>query len=130
MHGLPQLKTPTIVCANCMIGKQHRDPILKKSNWRATEKLQLVHTDLCGPISPISNSKKWCIICFIDDFTRKAWTYFLVEKSDALIMFNRFKSYVDKEVGGYIKCLRTYRGGEFTSLSLMNSVQSMGSRGN
>ena len=41
---------------------------------------------------------------------------FLVEKSEALIMFKRFKIYVEKEVGGYIKCLRTNRGGEFTSL--------------
>jgi hypothetical protein len=76
--GLPQFKTPTTVCANCLIGKQHRDPIPKKSNWRATEKLQLIHADLCGPISPISNNNKRYIICFIDDFTRKAWTYILV----------------------------------------------------
>ncbi|CAL8151793.1 unnamed protein product [Prunus armeniaca] len=116
VHGLPQFKSPSTVCANCMIGKQHKDSIPKKSNWRATEKLQLVHADLCGPISPISNSKKRYIICFIDDFTRKAWTYFLVEKSEALSMFKHFKSYVEKEVGGYIKCLRTDRGGEFTSL--------------
>ena len=116
VHGLPQFKTPTKVCANCMIGKQHKDPIPKKRNRRAIEKLQLVHTDLCVPISPISNSKKRYIICFIDDFTRKAWTYFLVEKSVALIMFKRFKSYAEKEVRGYIKCLITYRGGEFTSL--------------
>lgn len=106
-HGIPQFKSPLTVCANCMIEKQHRDSISKKSNWRATEKLQLVHADLCGPISPISNSKKRYIICFIDDFTRKAWTYFLVQKSEALSMFKCFKSYVEKEVGGYVKCLRT-----------------------
>ena len=55
--GLPTFKTPTTVCAKCMIGKQHRDPIPKKSTWRATKRLQLIHADLCGPISPISNSK-------------------------------------------------------------------------
>lgn len=109
VHGLPQFKTPTTVCANCMIGKQHRDPIPKKSNWRATKKLQLIHADLYGPISPISNNNKRYIICFIDEFTRKAWTYFLVKKSEALVMFKRFKSYVEKEVGGYIKCLRIDR---------------------
>ena len=31
-------------------------------------------------------------------------------------MFKHFKSCLEKEVGGYIKCLRTDRGGEFTSL--------------
>ena len=98
VHGIPQFKSPSTVCASCMIGKQHKDSIPKKSNWKATEKLQLVHANLCGPISPTFNSKKRYIICFIDDFTRKAWTYFLVEKSEALSMFKRFKSYVEKEV--------------------------------
>ncbi|GJY62080.1 retrovirus-related pol polyprotein from transposon TNT 1-94, partial [Tanacetum coccineum] len=40
------------------IGKQHREAIPKKSEWRATEKLQFIHTDLCGPISPTSQSGK------------------------------------------------------------------------
>ena len=31
-------------------------------------------------------------------------------------MFKRFKRYVEKELGGYIKCLRIDQGGEFTSL--------------
>ena len=117
VHGIPQSTVPSTVCATCMTGKQHRDPIPKHNNWRATEKLQLIHADLCGPISPISSSKKRYIICFIDDLTRKAWTYFLVEKSEALYMFKRFKNYVEKEIGGHIKCLRTDRGGEFTSLA-------------
>ena len=30
-------------------------------------------------------------------------------------MFKQFKNYVEKEVGGLIKCLRSDRGGEFTS---------------
>lgn len=115
VHGLPQLTTSTTVCTTCMVGKQHRDPIPKKSNWRATQKLQLIHADLCGPITPTSNSNKRYSICFIDDFTRKIWIYFLVEKSDAFITFKYFKSLVEKETGSYIKCLRTDRGGEFTS---------------
>ena len=40
---------------------------------------------------------------------------FLVEKYEALSMFKHFKSCVEKEVRGYIKCLRLDRGGEFTS---------------
>ncbi|CAL9005605.1 unnamed protein product, partial [Prunus brigantina] len=32
VHGLPQFKSPSTVCANCMIGKQHRDSIPKKNS--------------------------------------------------------------------------------------------------
>ena len=38
------------------------------------------------------------------------------KKSKALSMFKQFKSCIEKKVGGYIKYLRTNRGGDFTSL--------------
>ena len=52
---------------------------------------------------------------FIDDYSRKAWVYFLVEKSEALNSFKYFKTMVEKEADMFIKCLRTDRGGEFNS---------------
>ena len=113
--GLPHLSINTVIWTNCLIGKQHRDPIPKKSAWRATEKLQLIHADICGPVTPTSNSKKRYFLCFIDDFSRKVWVYFLVNKSEALHSFKCFKNLVEKETGMYIKCLRTDRGGEFNS---------------
>ena len=79
--GLPHLPTSTVVCTDCFIGKQHQDPIPKKSTWRATYKLQLIHADICGPVTPTSNSKKRYSLCFIDNFSRKAWVYFLVDPS-------------------------------------------------
>jgi len=75
----------------------------------------LIHADLCGPITPISNSNKRYLICFIDDFSRKIWVYFLDEKSEAFIIFKYFKSLVEKETGSCIKSLRIDRGREFTS---------------
>ena len=55
------------------------------------------------------------ILLFIDDYSRKAWVYFLVEKSKALNSFKYFKTMVEKEIDMFIKCLRTNRGGEFNS---------------
>ena len=75
--GLPQLTKPSRVCKDCLFGKQHRDPFPKKSTWRAELPLQLIHSDLCGPIQPISNSNKRYFITFIDDCSRKTWVYFL-----------------------------------------------------
>ncbi|KAL6138267.1 hypothetical protein ACLB2K_063550 [Fragaria x ananassa] len=58
MLGVPQVTDSGAICEACMKGKQHRTPIPKASRWRATERLQLVHADLCGPITPISSGKK------------------------------------------------------------------------
>lgn len=116
VRGLPPLPTPTTMCTVCVIGKEHRDPIPKKSQWRASQRLHLIHADICGPITPTSNSKKRYSLCFIDDYSRKAWVYFLKEKSEAFQSFKYFKKLVEKETGQFIKCLRTDRGGEFNSM--------------
>ena len=115
VRGLPQLKAPSKICTDCTVGKQHRDAIPKRSLWRASQRLQLVHADICGPIKPVSNSKKRYFISFIDDYSRKMWIYCLAEKSEAFTIFKNYKNLVEKETGAFICCLRTDRGGEFTS---------------
>jgi transposase InsO family protein len=115
VEGLPLLAAPLKVCNDCLAGKQHRNNIPKKSYWRATCKLQLVHSDICGPVTPESNSGKRYLITFIDDFSRKCWVYFISAKSEAFTMFKKFKSLAEKEAGSLMGCLRTDRGGEFTS---------------
>ena len=113
VRGLPQLLASSVTCTNCINGKQHRDPISKKSTWRATQKLELIHADICGLITHTSNRNKRYNLCFIDHYSRKAWVYFLAEKSEALKNFKCFKQMVEKETGLFVKCLRTDRGGEF-----------------
>ncbi|PRQ17740.1 putative RNA-directed DNA polymerase [Rosa chinensis] len=115
VKGLPDFKMPSKLCKDCMVGKQHRESIPKKSMWRASHRLQLIHSDICGPIKPLSNNRKRYLISFIDDYSRKTWVYFLNEKSQAFTTFKSFKCLVEKETGDYIQCLRTDRGGEFTS---------------
>ncbi|CAM8959850.1 unnamed protein product [Rhodiola kirilowii] len=111
--GLPQIKPPSNkVCEDCCVGKQHREPFLKGKAWSARAQLELVHSDICGPISPESNGKRK--YSFIDDYSRKTWVYFLSHKSEALAKFKTFKALVEKEVGRPIKIL-TDRGGEYNS---------------
>lgn len=120
VKGLPQFKAPVNICENCLVGRQARDPFLKESIWRASATLQLVHADICGPINPISSSKKRYLITFIDDINRKTWVYFLVEKSEAFVTFKAYKARVEKETGMFIRSLRTDRGGQFTSQEFTN----------
>ena len=60
-------------CAGCLAGKTHRRPFPVQSSHRATQPLQLVHSDVCGPIQTDSDGKesaKRYIITFIDDYSR------------------------------------------------------------
>lgn len=58
VHGLPQFRASRVVCTDCFNGKQHRNAIPKRSLWRASQVLELIHEDICRPISPASNSGK------------------------------------------------------------------------
>lgn len=93
VDGLPIIKASKKLCTSCVIGKQHRDSFPKKSLWRATKPLQLVHSDICGPITPESNSHKRYVLTFIDDYSRKTWSYFLHAKSEAFTMFKISKAW-------------------------------------
>lgn len=95
--GLPQFNSPSDVCEDCVVSKQHRDSFPKGNSWRAKKALELVHSDLCGPINPSSNGGKRYIITFIDDFSRKTWVYFLEEKSEAFAAFKSYKVLVEKK---------------------------------
>ncbi|XP_069152709.1 uncharacterized protein [Solanum lycopersicum] len=52
---LPEITIPSEVCEECVVGKQHRSQFPKGKSWRANVVLELIHSDICGPIKPVSN---------------------------------------------------------------------------
>lgn len=115
VHGLSKIEEMQHVCEGCALGKHHRQPFPKGVAWRAKQPLELVHTDVCGPMSTISHGNNRYFILFIDDFTRMTWVYFLKQKSEVFGMFKKFKYLVEKQSGRSIKVLRSDNGKEYTS---------------
>ncbi|CAL2249603.1 unnamed protein product [Prunus armeniaca] len=50
MRDLPNIKGIHDVCEGCQLGKQHRQAFPSGKAWRAKALLELVHTDICGPM--------------------------------------------------------------------------------
>lgn len=73
------------ICEVCVLSKQKCLPYNSKST-RSTRVLELVHTDICGPITP--NNKSY-FISFVDDFSRFVIVY-AVETKDELYDCFRF----------------------------------------
>lgn len=71
VRGLLNFDIQKFTCSDCLVGKQPRNPIPKKSTWRAKGVLELLHSNICGPISPMSTSRKRYSLCFIDDSARR-----------------------------------------------------------
>jgi len=86
-----------------------------KTTWRASKKLQLIHTDLCGPHRTPSLNGSLYYIVFIDDLTRLTWIFFLKFKSEVADVFWNFKAKVENQSGCKIQTLRSDNGKEYTS---------------
>ena len=61
MLGITYNGTGTTICGVCQLGKQARLPFLVNKAWRAIEKLQLIHTNVCGPMrtASLSGNRSW-----------------------------------------------------------------------
>lgn len=73
-------------CLSCLEGKQARLPF-KHVGSRATKPLELVHSDLCGPMESKSYGGKRYFISFIGDYKRMADVYFTKDKLSILNIF-------------------------------------------
>ena len=85
----------------------------KRKTYSSKEVLELVHTDLCGPIEVHSYKGDRYIMLFLDDYSRMMIVMFLKQKYDAFQMFKWYLAIFEKEIGKILKFLRSNRGDEF-----------------
>ena len=114
VRGIPSFTDLKLNCNACQFGKQNRMPF-PRSTWRATHKLQLIHTDVAGPLStPSLNGSRYYLL-FIDDYSRMCWIYFMKFKSEVAGIFWKFKKNVENQSGSSIQAIRSDNGKEYTS---------------
>ena len=92
---------------------------------RTKQILELVHSDVFGPMNVPSFGKSVYYVSFIDDLSRNTWIYFLKKKSKVFNRFKEFKALVENQTEKKIKVLRIDNGGEFVARNLKNSVRSV-----
>lgn len=78
-------------CEVCVKGKQARQRFFTNER-RASKPLELVHSDVCGPIEEASIGGSRYFVLFIDDYTRRLSIYFLKNKSEVLDTFKTYKA--------------------------------------
>lgn len=100
-------------CSICLEGKLTRIKFPKESKNRSSAVLDLVHSDVCGPMETASASGKRYILTFIDDKSKYTTIFLLKCKSEVLDRFKEFVEFGKTKFGKKIKCLRSDRGGEY-----------------
>ena len=114
------------LCDDCCITKS-----TKATHKRLTEKnsrklLELVHTDICGPIQVDSCGGARYFLTFIDDFSRKIVVYCLRTKNEVLKYFKIYRARVEREKGMKILRLRSDNGLEYCNKEFSEEMKSLG----
>ena len=98
----------------------------KQTTYRATQILELVHSDVCGPFRVNSLGGCRYFVTFIDDFSKKTWIYFLKNKSEVLSKFQHFVHLMKTATGRTLQTLPTDNGGEYMSRDFSDFCLSQG----
>src|SRR5690242_13984996 len=77
-------------CRSCQLGKTGRS-VFRESTIRTTRPLELVHSDVCGPIRPLTRGRRYqWFVTFTDDYSRYSSVYLIHSKDqvyDKMIKF-------------------------------------------
>jgi len=123
--GLPTIPRKLKQCDACILGK-HSKQSFHDSHSKAHRKLELIHSDLCGPMPiPSVNGNKY-MMTFIDDYTRMCWVYLLKNKSDAFQTFNNIHKWIENDAQTHIESIHTDNGKEYTSNEFENYIRQHG----
>ncbi|KAJ9561984.1 hypothetical protein OSB04_007144 [Centaurea solstitialis] len=108
-------------CESCLSGKMTKEPF-NKDNERASDLLEIVHTDVCGPFSHGARGGYRYFITFTDDFSRYGYVYLMRHKSESFEKFREYHNEVQNQLDRKIKFLRSDRGGEYLSQEFGNHL--------
>ena len=116
VSSLPILKAPKKhVCEGCILQKIQRASFPKDGSVRVERKLQLVHSDVCGPMRTPSFGNHLYFVIFIDVYSRHAWVYPLKAKSDVFMCFKHFVAMAENVSRCKMGTLHSDQGGEYMS---------------
>lgn len=129
VEGMPPFKLGEKIqksnCEVCCEAKQNRLPFPAKGS-RASDVLEIIHSDVCGPHEKLSIGGSRYFLTFIDDYSRMCFIYFLKSKDEVPEKFHQFRCLVEKQRNKRIKILRTDNGGEYIGRDFQNYLKNNG----
>ena len=82
---------------------------------RANDLLEIIHTDVCSPMSVEARGGYRYLLTFTDDLSRYGYIYLMKHKSKTFQKFKEFQSEVQNHCNKKIKFLRSNHGGKYLS---------------
>jgi hypothetical protein len=101
------------ICEPYLAGKACRKPFGKVV--RAIQPLELIHSNICGPMNVKARHGASYFLTFIDDYTRYGYVQLIAHRYEALDCFKCFVAKVENQHEKRLKTLQTDRGREYLS---------------
>ncbi|GLI67090.1 hypothetical protein VaNZ11_011292 [Volvox africanus] len=112
-------------CEPCALGMQTRQP--HASTGTVTKnRLELVHMDLCGPLSVESAGGKSYFVTFYDDFTKFSSVSLVSQKSEVPKIVREALVLWEHHTGDKVQRVHTDRGTEYVNNELSNVFREFG----
>lgn len=112
-------------CWTCVEGKQTKLPH-NQHRIRAKRPLQLIHSDLIGPINPVSHDKKRYVLTFVDDHTHFTAAYVIESKTEVLKYFKKYEAMATAHFNLKISRFRCDNGSEYISNEITKYFEEKG----
>ena len=81
-------------CEPCLLGKMTKTPFFGTME-RATDLLEIIHTDVCNPMSVEARGGSRYFLTFTDDLSRYGYIYLMKHKSETFEKIKEFHSDVE-----------------------------------
>ena len=81
-------------CEPCLLGKMTKTPF-SGTMERATDLLEIIHTDVCGPMSVDARGGYRYFLTFTYGLSRYEYIYLMKHKSETFEKFTEFQSEVE-----------------------------------
>ena len=94
VEGLSDCNLDFDFCEHCIYGKQNHVHFYSSSH-KSSGILDLIHSDVFGPVDVPSIGKSTYYVSFIDDYSRRTWVYFMKSKYEVFSHFKEFKAMVE-----------------------------------
>ena len=115
-------------CTASLMGKMTCTPF-KPSTCRTNSPLELIHSDLCGPMQSRSLGGFRYFMLFVNNYTKFMTVYFLKSKDEAASQCPHFKAAVENflsDKGYQTKVIRIDGGGEYSSGEFQRELKNSG----
>lgn len=111
-------------CEPCVSAKMTRLPFGKRTKSKRI--LEIIHSDICGPITPETFDGCKYFVTFIDDFSNFTAVYLVKQKSEVFEKFREFVNMAESKFNCKVSKLRCDNGGEYTAKAFIEFCKMKG----